>query len=762
MKFIKWLLGGVFVVTAVTILAGILIVANIDPNDYKPQIREAILQSSGYDVVFNGDLSLSGFPLTQLKAGQITVSNKGETLARAGVIHVRISLLPLLRGVIESGGITVGGAEVMLKRNKAGVGNWEAETSAPAKTEQKEGADSASGVAVVLADVKVENSRIVWVDEAAKQTLTVTIASLESDGFSPGEPSQVSMRGAIHDGSSGAGTEVLMAAQIMAENEPQMRVRLSQVDIRLNPYLSKTKRLPELALNGAFIVSPDKQHVRIERAALRTGGAEIKATGMVSGKRSEVAVASNDFHARKLLEEWGVSLPAFADDTALSGVSVKAKATYEAPMLVLDDLQVAVDQSRMNGRVGIALEQVPAVKAVLSVDSVDVAKYMPANAASATNAGDGKSQQQIRQRKKQGQKPGTGQGASEEDSALHCIALPMGGLIPVSVSLAANEVQWDDLVIRDMRVAVVADKQGADINGLSMKGLGGQYKGDVKVARKGKCMVELTSSGSASELDVVSLIAVGGGASDSMLEGGALSANHRLRMQGTTADAFLRTMNGKLDLRLSGVKVRDNKITKGLGAALSLLEAGDLKEMGNLGNLAGLAGLPGLKELSNPVGADKSDKPRAEKKKNNLLSPINMTAKVDIAKGNVHITKMRGETPRLAVVNDGGKGIDLPRQTLDLKFRVGLRDEKKKGTEQLFLPLVFSGKLEDPAIRVDTSALLKEQVERVKKQGVRKLKKRVRKKVDKELDRLKKKGREALKEKAQDELKGLLDNLLPF
>ena len=109
MRALKRLLFGLLLAVALVVIAGVVFVANINPNDYKPQLSAAVKDATGYDVAIGGDISLSGFPLTHLEVAGVTVMNNGEAFAQAELINIRVSLVPLLRGRVESGGVTVSG-----------------------------------------------------------------------------------------------------------------------------------------------------------------------------------------------------------------------------------------------------------------------------------------------------------------------------------------------------------------------------------------------------------------------------------------------------------------------------------------------------------------------------------------------------------------------------------------------------------------------------------------------------------------------------
>jgi len=60
------------------LLAVIIVVTVVDPNDYKPQIQEQVKKSINRDLVITGDLGWSFYPLLGFQSGQVTLYNSPE------------------------------------------------------------------------------------------------------------------------------------------------------------------------------------------------------------------------------------------------------------------------------------------------------------------------------------------------------------------------------------------------------------------------------------------------------------------------------------------------------------------------------------------------------------------------------------------------------------------------------------------------------------------------------------------------------------
>jgi hypothetical protein len=107
-------------------LAGTLLLV-VDPNDFKPQIVQAVRDNLGRELSITGDLDLEFFPYLAVRIGEIELGNSdgfaGPFMALTGA-HLKARLLPLLSSRLEVVAVEIDGLSLFLARDGEGRGNW--------------------------------------------------------------------------------------------------------------------------------------------------------------------------------------------------------------------------------------------------------------------------------------------------------------------------------------------------------------------------------------------------------------------------------------------------------------------------------------------------------------------------------------------------------------------------------------------------------------------------------------------------------------
>lgn len=100
-----------------------------NPNDYKNQLETWVKAQTGRTFTFQGELQLQLYPRLAIATSQFVLSDTSqfgpEPLLRARRAAVNLRLLPLLRGHVSLGAVTLEGVQLQLLRNRDGVGNWQ-------------------------------------------------------------------------------------------------------------------------------------------------------------------------------------------------------------------------------------------------------------------------------------------------------------------------------------------------------------------------------------------------------------------------------------------------------------------------------------------------------------------------------------------------------------------------------------------------------------------------------------------------------------
>lgn len=162
------------------IIVGLLItISMLDLNQYKPKLQKAVKQASGYDLNIDGDIKISFSPVgLSIKDVKLAVPNKKE-FVKFDKFGVAVELLPLLSQEFKVKYIVLSNLDLTIKKDKNGKFNYEVKLPnkdevSKSKKDEKTSKDEKSGLPLVnVAEVRLENANISFVDEVAKSQALV-------------------------------------------------------------------------------------------------------------------------------------------------------------------------------------------------------------------------------------------------------------------------------------------------------------------------------------------------------------------------------------------------------------------------------------------------------------------------------------------------------------------------------------------------------------------------------------------------------------
>lgn len=198
MKLIKYLIITVVVLILLLVAGAGILVATVDPNDYKDDIIKLVKESTGRTLTLEGDLGFTFFPALGVSLGEAQLSNASgfgdQPFAQVSQVSVSVDLLSLLKFSVQADTIVLDGLRVNLQKNKNGNTNWDdlaqqPATEAPAKdaTEPKE----EKQLGLEIAGVRITDSQVVYDDQQAGNKITLNPIELETGSIGTGDPSYI-------------------------------------------------------------------------------------------------------------------------------------------------------------------------------------------------------------------------------------------------------------------------------------------------------------------------------------------------------------------------------------------------------------------------------------------------------------------------------------------------------------------------------------------------------------------------------------------
>jgi hypothetical protein len=180
------------IAAAIIFLAAAVVVAPgfVDWNRYKPEVAAAAAALTGRDVVIEGDVSFEFLPAPVLRVDDVRVSNPagfgGGEIARAGAVHLSVSLFALIAGRIEVGKVTVVRPLLTLEILPDGRRNWLSASATVGRAVEK-GAMGAFAFPSTSLDLSVESAFVIFRDDRSGyvqtlEHLDITVSGAATDG----------------------------------------------------------------------------------------------------------------------------------------------------------------------------------------------------------------------------------------------------------------------------------------------------------------------------------------------------------------------------------------------------------------------------------------------------------------------------------------------------------------------------------------------------------------------------------------------------
>jgi len=708
-KLVKVIFGLLVVVFVLIIAAVVILPMVISPNDYKPQIIEAVKQQTGRDLVIEGDIGLSVFPKIGLKLGHTSLSNApgfGEqAFASMQTVDIQVALMPLLDKKVEMDEIVLQGLSLNLQRNKEGKTNWDDlagkasdKPKAGQSAEAAKSGDAPELESLVIGGVRIEDANILWQDDQQGQRYEIKAFNLVSGPLSEGDPVDIELSTAFLSAQPKIEGELKLVGIIQADMEGS-RYTITDLDFTLD---ANGDSLP--GGKATVSVAASKLLVDLKGQTLALTNLDINALGVSikGGMAGKAILAENsqfsgqlaiaDFNARDLITALGQPAPQTADENVLQHVSASFDLAATSSSASLQNFTAKLDDTNLNGTVAVTDFTSQAVTFDLNVDQIDLDRYLPAaqQPSAKTNAAASSG------------KAGESAGSAEAE------------LFPVDVlrKLNANGTARIGLLKKsNLKVTDIVVKVKAKGGKVNMKPSAALYQGktdaDVTIdASKKTPTLKVNANLKGVQIEPLLKDLQG----DAKLAG-ATNAKVNITAKGNSQSAVTRTLNGKANFAFTDGALVGVNIAKIIRDGMALLQG---------------------KPVQKTNEAEKTD-----------FSSLSGTAK--ITNGVVNNQDFNMQSPLLRITGAGKA--DLVKENLDYTLKTSIVGSLKgqggkdmKKLEGLTIPVRVTGPFATPSFKPDLSAALSDTV-----------KKEVKAKVKEKEDEV--------KEKLQDKLKGKLKGL---
>jgi len=653
------------VLVLIIIAAVVILPMYIDPNDYKDQIAAQVEKRTGRDVNIEGDIELSVFPWLGFDLGRVTIGSpsgfEDPMFARSERLQVRVKLMPLLQREVQMDEIVVQGLALHLARNAQGKTNWgdlmveRAAEPEQAPAEPGAPAEAPPVTALAVGGVDIRDATLTWDDAVTGQQYAVRNFQLQTGALAPGQPVDVDMGFTFEGQQPQVSGEFSASAQVTADLEARV-YRVSGLDstLQVGGEALPGQEPVEMRLQADAQADLSQQTAALE--GLRLALADLEMTGELQARQVignpayQGSLSVAEFNPRALLERFGGTPFETADPNALKRASAEATLKGTAQSMTLEGLTVRLDDTTLTGDVSVENPSAPALGFQLTVDAIDLDRYMPPGQTQAAS-------------------PGTAAGGAGGELPLEAMrALDADG------KLSVGRLGMSGLTITAVEIGLKAQGGQIRLNPLNAELYEGTYQGDIRLDARGeKAKVRLDER----------LAGVQAGPLLADLAGqerltGTGNVRATLEATGRNPDEFKRTLNGDAAFEFLEGAVRGINIGRMLRQAKARLEGRSLPES-------------------------------QETAKTDFTE---LTGTIQIKDGVARNEDLLGKSPLLRVQGQGSA--DLAEEQIDYRLRATLvaTAEGQGGRDLqelagLPVPIRVSGPLADPNIGLDMEALAK-------------------------------------------------------
>ena len=368
--------------------------------------------------------------------------------------------------------------------------------------------------AVVIAQAEIN-----WSDAVAGSQWQLGDFNLDATGFGPGTAFPLSVDFSL------TGDEVAVAVTASMEATLGLtddRYRLENLEVEIvgeGPAWPGGQGEVDLSF-GAFEADLQAETLSLEDLALEMLGLTV--TGTLTGRElfSDLSLAGEvefeEFDPQALLETFDIELET-ADPDVLRRASISAELAYDEDRTMLEGVELVLDDSRLSGQLGLVGDS---LRFDLSVDSIDIDRYLPP----------------------------ASEGATEEAGSLDEVDLPLEALRTLSAAgqMTIDAARFAGLTLSDVEFSFAAD-DGLVSMEPSASLYGGTYDGELTIRVTG----DTASLSIEQRLTGIDATPLGQDLMDAELVSGTVNARLDLTAMGSNLGEIRRQLDGDVTFALT-------------------------------------------------------------------------------------------------------------------------------------------------------------------------------------------------------------------
>ncbi|HEU6438361.1 MAG TPA: AsmA family protein [Nitratidesulfovibrio sp.] len=496
LKLVAAAIGALAILAAAAIA---IVVATINPNDYKGRIADAARTATGRELVFDGDLSLSFFPWLGIAFGPMHLGNPPDfpklpappsasgsagdedLFLRIKGGGLRVAFMPLLSKRVEVAELMLDGLHLNLVRAANGRTNWDfakpgqaaAAPASPAPSAPQAAQPSTSGgtpMAVAVDTLSVKGASLSFRDLATGQQFRARDLNINVNGLAPGgDPADIKMTVAMSGQKPDIEADLSVTAKVQSDLGGSV-LAVSGLTVTLTPKGGVIPAgLGKLELAGDLTYHSGPQRLDITRLALSTPTLKLATNGTAAlGTPSFEGLIALSGSPRKALESLGTPVRT-ADPKVLDALDLKLDVQAAPAKVDVRSITGKLDDTAIQGKASAVPGAVQVIRAELTLDAIDVDRYLPPEG---DKQAGGKTPE-----KNAPPAPGKDGKAAPQNGTAEAKKALRG--YDVDATFKAGRLVASKVPMTNVLVRLVADKGLVRINPLQLNLGGGAVNGDI-------------------------------------------------------------------------------------------------------------------------------------------------------------------------------------------------------------------------------------------------------------------------------------------
>ena len=529
-RTIKYLLYAVGGLVALILVISVAFALLFDPNDYRENIANAVMDETGRELTIDGDLDVSLFPWLALEIGATRLGNAAgfgdEPFVSFDHARLSVRLLPLvLRREIVVGTAEIDALVLNLQVKASGDSNWQdLSEQGEAGASDDASAPSDAGSALDIAGVAINNASLSYNNAQLNEQYSLQNLNLNTGAVKLGEPVDISGGFSFEAQPAGASGTVEMETRIAFESES---ATISFNDLLITASIEGLADIPtDISFSAPAIVLQTEDRLAdlgsIELSMFDVEiNADVDAFSYADSPTPNATISIAAFSPRSLMQTLNIEAPDTADPSALGKLIVEARAAIDDNNISLKDLVLVLDETTFRGELVVPRASSGTYQLDLAADDIDLNRYM---APAGDSAG----------------------GEAAASGAPVEIPADMIRAINARGNLTVKQATMGRMLFENVVVALNAANDQLRVYPVSAEVFDGGYKGDIRIDASGSVPVLSVNE----QIHDVSLASLGKAMFEQENLTGTIDGSFQLSGRGNDMGQIQRTLGGNMAFTL--------------------------------------------------------------------------------------------------------------------------------------------------------------------------------------------------------------------